>query len=345
MHVHLTRRNLPDSKSHARVTIYPMGAGLALAALACLCSNTSGEASEPTSAPQDTSTIAWDPAQLTGRIVFARQGAHAEIFVMDADGSNLVQLTSVPEGDNRDPMWSPGGSRIAFTGKRETTANPGIWVMDADGSDQTRLTPPEEGIWQHSPAWSPDGQQIAYLREVRTPVSERGAQLWVVNADGSDNHLLWDGAPIGKVDWSPDGTQLALTTRFSGNAYAEIAILDVATGELVRMTDNPNHDDSVPVWSPDGLSLAYVSNLFGDSIPAIALLPVDGGLPQEIDLGQVKAWSPAWSPDGDLIAFHSNRRGAGEGRFHIWVTDIAGGQAVQITDDPDHDDCTPDWTP
>lgn len=79
------------------------------------------------------------------------------IFVMDKDGSDAVALTDGSTLD-RDPDWSPDGSRIVFQSARD--GNEEIYVMDADGSNPVRLT--DETAADEQPVWSPDGTQIAF---------------------------------------------------------------------------------------------------------------------------------------------------------------------------------------
>jgi Tol biopolymer transport system component len=64
-----------------------------------------------------------------------------EIFVMDADGGNLRQLTE-NSVDDRGPAWSPDVTRIAFVSNRDSglPRDTEIYVMNADGSDQQRIT-------------------------------------------------------------------------------------------------------------------------------------------------------------------------------------------------------------
>jgi Tol biopolymer transport system component len=92
-----------------------------------------------------------------------------DVYVVNADGSGLRRLTRNPAYDSN-PLWSPGGRRIAFRSTRD--GNPELYVMDSDGSGQRRLTssPGSESRF----AWSPDGRRIAFL--------SRG-EVVVVNAD------------------------------------------------------------------------------------------------------------------------------------------------------------------
>ena len=126
----------------------------------------------------------WSPDG--SKIAFDLQimGARAsqEIYVMDAIGANLTQLTdSTPApasiGQASHPAWSPDGRRIAFM----STSGDGQWevyVMDSDGSGQTQLTDTEQD--NMVPAWSPDGSKIAF-----DSLRDGTRRIYVMNADGA----------------------------------------------------------------------------------------------------------------------------------------------------------------
>ncbi|HYT30878.1 MAG TPA: hypothetical protein VEN82_08875, partial [Actinomycetota bacterium] len=111
---------------------------------------------------------AWSPDGHRIAFVGAAPGAtDSDIFVMNADGSGVADLTNNPKNDS-DPSWSPDGSEIAFDRSGH------IHVMNADGTNVHEVG---TGV-AVNPSWSPDGTQIAY--------EGAASHVFVMNADGSD---------------------------------------------------------------------------------------------------------------------------------------------------------------
>jgi Tol biopolymer transport system component len=123
-------------------------------------------------------------------IVTDRTG-NLEIFSINADGTNAVNLTNSPAADNF-PAWSPDGARIVFT--RGSGFGRELWVMGSDGSNQARLTTNTLADIQ-----SPDGLQIAFVRFG----PDQNRDIWVMNADGSGDVKIVDDPAF--FDISPTG--------------------------------------------------------------------------------------------------------------------------------------------
>ena len=191
---------------------------------------------------------------------FDYAGQRHYIYVANADGTGAVKLTSGKVEDQA-PSWSPDGSRIAFN--RETwtdrTVSPPegadsfIVVMDTDGSNLVELA--TGGSWEKYPTWSPDGTQFAIHSD---------GLVATMNVDGT-NIRTWRvrNAWLSKLSWSPDGTQIAfshipnLNDRFE-DGTAEIAVLDVATGDVTKIATMDGADIN-PDWSADGKRIVFNS--------------------------------------------------------------------------------------
>lgn len=159
---------------------------------------------------------AWSPSG--NRIAFRHwDGDRSDIWIMNADGSSPVNLTSdMPtEGPRGAPAWSADGSRIAFSelinGPPGTTSS--IWVMNADGSEKHAVIN-ESPSFDTSPTWSPDGTRLAFIR-----FYSGEADLTIVRlADGALQRIHLVGLE-GTPSWSPDGTLIAFSSGSPNNLF------------------------------------------------------------------------------------------------------------------------------
>ncbi|MGH7563341.1 MAG: TolB family protein [Gemmatimonadota bacterium] len=144
------------------------------------------------------------PGPLGERIVFSSdRDGDLEIYVMNADGSGVEQLTDDPGGDF-EPAWSPDGSRIVFASDRgQNPEFTDLYVMNADGSGVTNLTndPPTLDAFDRAPAWSSAGARIAFASD-RDGFPNR--EIYAMNADGTGiTRLTDDPAVDSDPAWSP----------------------------------------------------------------------------------------------------------------------------------------------
>ena len=250
-----------------------------------------------TEAPQYDGEPAWSPDGK--RITFVsyrnlkqipkRGILRGEIYLMDADGSNPINLTqSVDRPDGRS-SWSPDGKQIAFTSaelfNKDTLANSDIWVMDADGANPRNLT--NHDALDQTPDWSPDGNRIAFSSS-----RDGNWEIYVMNPDGTNpinltNHPARDGRP----DWSPDGQQIAFTSDRDNNL--EIYLMNADGTNPINLTQHPAEDDRSS-WSPDGTRIAFES--YRDENWEIYVMAADGANP--VNLTQHPDWdyTPSWGP-------------------------------------------------
>jgi TolB protein len=175
----------------------------------------------------------WSP---DGRIVFAsNRDSHPlfDLYIMNADGSKVERLTS--SGANGAPRFSPDGAHIAFHSGRD------VYVLDVATRQLHRLTVETNGGDGMCPTWSPDSRKLAFM-------SARNGrmQIFVMNADGSDQHPVVTMATGSAIDpqWSPKDDRLLfvhvpedaprLDERTSRSRA--IYVVDVTTGRLTRLS-------------------------------------------------------------------------------------------------------------
>ena len=274
------------------------------------------------------------------RIVFAsNRDGDWDIYSMDVNGNNLLQLTDHPASDE-DPACSPDGRRIAFRSERDGT--PDLYVMDRDGNNVIRLT--SDNFRDGRPRWSPDGMKIAFA-SIRNVVGK--SEIYAMDADGENEinltkHKWWDV----RASWSPDGSKIAFVSvaRVAAFEPRHIFVMNAdGTGRrnLTRDTDLVEANSSNPTWSPDGHTIAFDSQRLAVGYD-IYVMTAEGKKLERLTNGEGNNMSPVYSPDGRKIAFRSSRGGDN----NIYLMDTHGRNAVKLTRTPPGvNNSRPSWLP
>ena len=266
-----------------------------------------------------------------GKILFAsdRSGS-PEIYLMNIDGSQVTQLTNIPEGACQ-PSWSPDGLQIVFISPcpKDQVSYPGanMFIMDSDGNNLMPL--PNVPGGDYDPRWSPDGKRIAF-----TSLRDGGvAKIFVLNlADQTVTLLGGDGdRTSSQPAWSPDGKVVA----YAGSDN-RIWTINLVSGERHALTiGGGDFESTEPSWSPDGSVVVFVRRNW---LMAVAYTTT-GDLAVDIANGEQVSMA-SYSPDGFWLIFKS----WASGNHDIYIMRRNGVDKQLIVSDPAYD-FDPTWQP
>ena len=248
----------------------------------------------------------WSPDGTRIAYISDRDGDDFDIYISNAAGSVIKQLTANDSRDSR-PAWSPDGTRIAYVSDYDGDED--LYTINADGTGIERLTNNDHP--DSRPTWSPDGNQIAYV----SLHNGRHTDLFLMNADGSDIVQLTRYDDIetshyyGAPSWSLDGTRIAFVSAVHGRFQRHVMNSDGAQTVTADVENCLSYDPSS--WSPDSTMVAFSCQ---DSQIHI-WSPLDGTVTslEACDWYGSPRFSSSWSTDGTHIAYtcpvwHNNRR-------------------------------------
>jgi Tol biopolymer transport system component len=265
-----------------------------------------------------------------GKIAFASErDGNYEIYVMNPNGGGQARLTTNPAVD-REPAWSPDGTRIAFASDRGG-AGTDIYVVslatpDTPFTPAARLT--NNAADDGQPAWSPDGSKIAFVSS-RTGDDE----IFVMNADGTGQTNLTNN-PFDDFDpaWSPDGTKIAFASNRDGTtieASEDVFTMDANGGGQTNITRSPTNDRH-PAWA--GGRIAFQRTREGQD--DIFVMNPDGTGQTALTSDPAQDQEPALNGNGAQVVFASNR----DGDFEIFSVSVGGGAALKLTSNSEDND-------
>lgn len=215
--------------------------------------------------------------------------ADANRRVLTADDINALHEVSDPRL-SADGAWVAYAVRTSDLGHDERVTH--LWMSSWDGKQTLQLTNAQEG--EHTPRWSPDGKSLAFLSSRPSAKDQKDVpdQVWLLDRLGGEARVLTNfKGDVVDMQWSPDGTRLALIvadedpakasedekdktpppividrfyfkedeTGYLGALRQHLYVLDLATRKAELLTPG-NYDEAQPAWSPDGREIAFVSN-------------------------------------------------------------------------------------
>jgi TolB protein len=162
------------------------------------------------------------------QIVFcSNRSGNLELYIMDADGSNVRQLTHAPGCYNGGPFFSPDGKRVIFRSDRKKKDHLQLYVINADGSGEKALTDNLEWVYW-APYWYKDGKHIIYTAaDHSNPAARPNYDLYWMNIDtGKITRITFapgqDVLPV----FNADGSKVLWTSTRDGRQPAQLWIAD-----------------------------------------------------------------------------------------------------------------------
>ena len=276
-------------------------------------------------------------APLTPKILFASlRDGNREVYIMNPDGSEQVNLTQHP-ADDQQAVWSPTGEQILFASNRghDVWGTWDLYLMDPDGSNVRRVFKKE--TFRSAPTWSPDGKQIAY-HNINWDAGE--SHIYIATLGEQEEERIAEGwVPV----WSPDGMELAYVAYILD--ARRVTLIDIRTRKQERLLPRKATSwQNGPSWSATGDKLVFSWNKNPlppghrpgrDRFPpewekkeTIYIVNRDGtGLQQLVDEAGHYAVNPVLSPNGDEVLYTQEIKG----RLQVFKVNVNSGILTQLT--------------
>jgi TolB protein len=262
--------------------------------------------------------------------VSTRSG-NKEVWVMDYDGANQRQLTSL-RSIGLTPRWSPDGSRIAFTCYPTSGALLSAQICMYSLLTERLVTWPRFRGTNSSPSWSPDGTKIMFMSSMYG-----NPELFTADADGSHVQRITHSVGAStSPSWNPKtGQQVAFVSDRGG--LPQLYTMDAQGGDVLKLPLPDMGYVIDPAWSPNGQLLAFSWRRPDGNYDLYVMEMATHELVQLTrDTGRNER--PSWAPDGRHIVFESTRTGTRQ----IWSMLADGTNVRQLTAEGQNE--SPNWS-
>ncbi len=263
-----------------------------------------------------------------------------EIFVLDYDGQNPIQVTN-HRSISFSPSWAPDGKSILYSTfnyhKRKKSRNADLMRYD--------LTNARRWVLSYRKGINSGGVFFPDMSQILLRISNKGvSDLFTMSVDGKKIRPLTNG-PRGAMNVepsiSPDGQKIVFSSDRSSKPM--IYVMD-KSGRNIEKRTYAGRYNSTPVFSPDGKKIAFAGHDKGKF--DVFMMDTNGTNMVRLTSARKKdgTWSdnesPSFSPDGRHIVFTSNR----SGYYQLYLVNVDGTNERRITFDT-HDYFAPRWSP
>lgn len=157
------------------------------------------------------------------KIVYAsNQSGSMNIYTMDADGSNVFQVTTNDDCYNGGPFFSPDGNKIIFRADRDRPDYLQVYVINADGSEEQQLTANHAVNW--APYWHPNGKIIAFTTSLH---GHQHYEIYLMNIEnGALSRLTHNASFDGLPSFNREGTKILWTSKRGSDDTCQVFIAD-----------------------------------------------------------------------------------------------------------------------
>lgn len=277
----------------------------------------------------------------TAKIVFmSKRDGNAEIYIMNPDGSEQLNLTQDSAADYN-PAWSPNGKQILFSSDRDGIFD--LYVMDPDGTNVRKIF--KSSKYRMDGAWAPDGKRIAYARGEPGKAKLQFGMRFVPYADLTLYTATVNGDSVEKLtdgfnpSWSPDGREIAFVV--GGRKGTPLGIFDLQrrSRKILLLKEMPwtlgpswSRDDKIAFAKLEGAGFDGQGFLGVKKATIYTVNSDSTGLHQIID----KASSdPVWSPDGNELIYRDWQSS------QLFKTNLNNGDPIRLTHQGRNS--RPDW--
>ncbi len=251
------------------------------------------------------------------KILFtSSRSGNPQLYMMNPDGSNVVQITSGSSSGAQFGIWSPDANTIAFSSYNDSIFYeiPPIYVMTPSGLNRHLVG------YGTPMSWSPNGSKII--------IQAYGSPLYIndINTGKVEKTPLWGGLP----DWSPDGNYIIYgysvqNSNDSISSYEEV--VTYPGFDSVRVV-GPQTAGAY-AWSPNGKYF-----VFDDLDHNLYIMNVDGSNIRKITNNNTSMAfaNPRWSPNSNELIFLASTTD-GSNKSYLYMTNIDGTNIHRVTDD------------